>query len=168
MDDNRAITNRRNATHSTGPTSPEGRAVSRMNALRHGMTAVSLVLPDERAEDFVAFSSDLHAALAPSGALEEVLAERIVTTAWRLRRVLRVETGVYTWRMRNDGFGPLDVSVAFIQDGRRVFDKLARYESALERGLTSALHELQRLRAARGGREVAPPVVVDVLLPEGA
>jgi hypothetical protein len=58
------------------------------------------------------------------------------------------------------------VGLAFIRDGNgaNAFGKLARYESTLERGLTSALHELQRLQAARGGREVAPPVVVDVNL----
>jgi hypothetical protein len=58
------------------------------------------------------------------------------------------------------------LGLAFIRDanGADAFGKLARYETALERGLTSALHELQRLQAARGGRDVAPPEVVDVAL----
>lgn len=167
--EDRATVNRRNALQSTGPTTPEGRAVSRMNALRHGLTAESILLPDERAEDFVAFAEDLRTDLDPVGAMEEVLAERIVAAAWRLRRVLRVEAGVYSWELKDDPFGAprgTDVGLAFIRDGNgaNAFGKLARYESTLERGLTSALHELQRLQAARGGREVAPPVVVDVNL----
>lgn len=40
--EDRATVNRRNALQSTGPTTPEGRAVSRMNALRHGLTAESV------------------------------------------------------------------------------------------------------------------------------
>lgn len=170
--EDRATVNRRNALKSTGPTTPEGRAVSRMNALRHGLTAKSVLLPDERAEDFVAFAEDLHADLDPVGALEEVLAERIVAAAWRLRRVLRVEAGVYSLELKDDPDDPfgappgMNVGLAFIRDGNgaNAFGKLARYESALERGLTSALHELQRLQAARAGREVAPPVAVDVNL----
>jgi hypothetical protein len=165
----RAAVNRRNALQSTGPTTPEGRAVSRMNALRHGLTAKSVLLPDERAEDFVAFAENLRTDLDPVGAMEEVLAERIVAAAWRLRRVLRVEASLYSRALEDDPFGVprgSDVGLAFIRDGNgaNAFGKLARYESTLERGLTSALHELQRLQAARGGREVAPPVVVDVNL----
>lgn len=46
--------------------------------------------------------------------------------------------------------------------GSRVLDKVSRYESHLERGLYKALHELQRLQAARGGRYVPPPVALDM------
>ena len=49
---------------------------------------------------------------------------------------------------------------------------LTRYETALERSLYGALHELQRLQAAcRSGADAPPPAVVDVEvrgLPEGA
>jgi hypothetical protein len=39
---------------------------------------------------------------------------------------------------------------------------LSRYEVTLERGLYKALHELQRLQAARDGHAVPLPEVVDV------
>jgi hypothetical protein len=42
------------------------------------------------------------------------------------------------------------------------FGKLARYETTLERSLFRALHELQRLQAARQGRPVPLPQAVDV------
>ena len=44
--------NRRNAEKSTGPKTPHGKARSRRNALWHGVTAETLVLPDETAEMF--------------------------------------------------------------------------------------------------------------------
>jgi hypothetical protein len=53
----------------------------------------------------------------------------------------------------------------FIRDaeGANAFSKLSRYETAIERGLYRALHELQRLQAARrAGGDVAPPAAVDV------
>jgi hypothetical protein len=48
-------------------------------------------------------------------------------------------------------------------DSANAFSKLSRYETAIERGLYKALHEFQRLQAARGGAgSVPPPVAVDV------
>jgi hypothetical protein len=55
--------------------------------------------------------------------------------------------------------------LAFIQDGNtaNAFSKLSRYEAAIERSLYKALHELQRLQAARRAEgDVLPPVAVDV------
>ena len=53
----------------------------------------------------------------------------------------------------------------FIRDAERVnaFSKLSRYETAIERSLYKALHELQRLQAGRNTEgNIPPPAVVDV------
>lgn len=167
----RTTANRHNALLSTGPTTPQGKAVSRLNALRHGLTAEAILLPDERRKNFQAFYEDLHAGLDPVGSMEEILAERIVTTAWRLRRVLRVEAGIFGKELVGDMLDDTapTLGLAFIRDanGADALGKLIRYESALERGLASALHELQRLQAHRGGREIMPPVMVDVNVATG-
>ena len=48
-------------------------------------------------------------------------------------------------------------------DGANAFSKLSRYETAIERSLYKALHELQRLQAARrAGGSAPPPAVIDV------
>ena len=44
--------NRRNAQFSTGPRTPEGRAAVAHNALRHGLTSQTAVLPNEDPEEF--------------------------------------------------------------------------------------------------------------------
>jgi hypothetical protein len=65
------------------------------------------------------------------------------------------------------------LGLAFIRDANsaNAFSKLSRYETTMERGLYKALHELQRLQAARAaGGGVPPPVAVDVDvsgIPEG-
>ena len=53
---------------------------------------------------------------------------------------------------------------AFVSDsaGANAFSKLARYETTIERGLFRAMHELERLQAARAGQSVSAPVVGDV------
>lgn len=169
----RAEANRRNARRSTGPRTTAGKARSAVNATRHGLLSRETLLPDESAADFAAFRARMLAALAPEGELEELLADRVVSGAWRLRRFVAVEGAVFegsrkTWKGEERGLGHAFVSSAVNGD---VFSKLTRYEAALERGLFRALHELQRLQAARAGERVPLPVAVDVELsgaPEGS
>jgi hypothetical protein len=79
---------------SRGPKTPEGKARSAQNALKHGMRAQQcIVLPGERAAAFAAFEAALLADLAPQGALQTVLAQRIVAASWRLARAERLAAG---------------------------------------------------------------------------
>jgi hypothetical protein len=87
--------NRRNATRSTGPKSSEGKERVRLNALKHGLLAKDVVLPGEDAESFRVLSDRMFEDLEPEGELEAVLVGRIVAGLWRLRRLQRVEAGVY-------------------------------------------------------------------------
>jgi len=87
--------NRLNAQRSTGPRTADGKARVALNALKHGLTGEQAVLPNENREDFDAFQNDLMSELNPHGALEGTLAERIVIDAWRLRRVVLLESAFY-------------------------------------------------------------------------
>ncbi len=76
-----------------GPRSAEGKEIVRFNAVVHGMTSQSPFLPGlEREEDWRAHIEGFRASLAPEGALEEFLVERIATAAWKLWRISRFET----------------------------------------------------------------------------
>ena len=89
--------NRRNALESTGPRTPEGRTKVRWNALRHGLLAQEAVIPSgpgqEDDSELEHLLKALRDDLQPSGALEEILVEKIAVCYWRLRRVLRAENG---------------------------------------------------------------------------
>src|SRR5215210_5332984 len=90
--------NRRNAQRSTGPRTSEGKTISSMNAVRHGLLSRQISLPDEDPEVFAEFLESISGKLAPAGPLEEVLVGRITVTAWRLRRAVRLESGVIAHR----------------------------------------------------------------------
>jgi hypothetical protein len=157
--------NRRNARKSTGPKTPEGKATISRNALKHGLLSRQSLLPDEDEGTLAQLREHLHSQLQPVGELESLLVERIVAATWRLRRVLAVEAGIY--KKQRVGFlgEELGLGGAFIQDanGANAFSKLSRYETTIERGLYKALHELQRLQAARRAEaNVVPPLAVDV------
>lgn len=90
--------NRRNAAKSTGPRTPEGKAKSSRNALKHGLLAREVVISDgdgaENASEFEALMDRLENHFQPVGALEELLVERVGVSIWRLRRAQRFEVGV--------------------------------------------------------------------------
>jgi hypothetical protein len=157
-------TNRQNAQKSTGPKTSEGKAVVALNAMKHGLLSRQVRLPDEDEAALVELGKRLRAHLQPVGELEVLLVDRMVTAAWRLRRVLAIETSLFeTYRL--DGMRPgKPVSlgdVVLLDHGDRL-TRVLRYETTIERGLYKALHELQRLQAARAGMPVPPPAAADV------
>ena len=87
--------NQANALHSTGPKTPEGKAVVRFNALRHGLLGRDIVLAGEDADAFEDLLNQVRAHLSPVGPIEEQLADRVVNFMWRLGRLARAETALF-------------------------------------------------------------------------
>ena len=86
--------NRQNALRSSGPRTPEGKAASSKNSTKHGIASNSPVVPAfESQADWEAHLSRFLNAMAPRGALETELAHDVAFLTWRLRRVIRYETG---------------------------------------------------------------------------
>ena len=87
--------NRRNALKSTGPTTPEGKEHSRCNALRHGLTAETVIATLEDAKDYQAFEATVIADYDAESAVERELVLRLASLLWRLRRATGVETAIF-------------------------------------------------------------------------
>ena len=91
--------NRRNALKSTGPKTPQGKAAIRLNANKHGLRSQEVLLPGEDEEALNELDENLRAELQPVGELENLLVEGIVAAHWRLRRLRRVEAGIFAWEL---------------------------------------------------------------------
>src|SRR5215207_989284 len=91
--------NRRNALKSSGPRTPEGKATARLNATTHGLLSQEILLPGEDEEALKELAERLRAELQPVGEMENLLVERIIDATWRLRRLSRVEAGIFTWEL---------------------------------------------------------------------
>jgi hypothetical protein len=87
--------NRRNASKSTGPTTEEGKQRSRGNALRHGLTAETVLGALEDAEDYKEFEAAITADYDAKSAVERELVLRLASLLWRLRRATTIETGLF-------------------------------------------------------------------------
>src|SRR5207245_11749629 len=86
--------NRRNALKSTGPTSANGKHVSRRNALRHGFTAETVIEPLENPEEYRTFEAAILSEYLPQTPIEQELVRRLASLFWRLRRATSIETGL--------------------------------------------------------------------------
>jgi hypothetical protein len=89
-------TNRGQSSHlSTGPVTEEGKKRSRQNALRHGLTAETVIGALEDAEDYAAFEMAVTADYDAQSAVERELVLRLASLLWRLRRATAIESGLF-------------------------------------------------------------------------
>jgi hypothetical protein len=87
--------NRRNALKSTGPKTAAGKEISRRNAVRHGLTAETVISALEDVEDYRAFEAAITADYDAQSAVERELVLRLASILWRLRRATTMETGLF-------------------------------------------------------------------------
>jgi hypothetical protein len=87
--------NRRNALKSTGPQTEAGKQASRCNAVRHGLTAETVIGMLEDAEDYRQFEAAVIADYDAQSAVERELVLRLASLLWRLRRATAMETGLF-------------------------------------------------------------------------
>jgi len=156
----RIAANRRNSRFSTGPRSLEGKAVSSVNAVRHGILSRQPLLADEDPAEYELLNRRLVEAYSPVGAAEELHLDEVVGLAWRLRRAQRVEVALFSIGM------PRAVAQALLQAGEddasigaafssqaSAFGLLSRYETSLVSRLHRALAHLERLQSEREADE---------------
>jgi len=171
------IANRLNSLKSTGPRTTDGKTAVSQNAVKHGLLAEQDVITSESEADFDLYRRQLLDELNPASPMESMLAERIVTLSWRLKRAGRFQNqaiDVLNSNQTNDPLKKLTQSLIFkslnqsqpipstsdnhLALGRlavkdfgndRVLDRLLMYERRIEHSLYKTILEFQRLNIAR-------------------
>jgi hypothetical protein len=160
----RAEASRKNGARSRGPKTPEGKARSAQNALKHGFRAQRyVVLPDEDAAAFQVLEAALMEELAPQGVLQTVLARRVVAAAWRLERAEWLEGELFAENHFEGG----GLGLALIRDCRRsrAFDTLVRYRGGTLAEFWRALRTLKALQAERAAQSMPAPARPAIVAP---
>jgi hypothetical protein len=181
--------NRANAKNSTGPRSEPGKARSRHNSRKHGLTAKTLIIVGEDADDFDQLRAELMDEHEPQSALECELVERLAGILWRLRRVPFFEATILDARHADVWVSPREreqqdgedeeaadwrASVHFgnalIDDARYsdALGKLARHDAMLMNAFTKTLQTLLLLQENRGIPRGEPVILEAVALPAAA
>jgi len=167
--------NRRNSQNSTGPRTAEGKERARGNAVRHGLTAETVIGVLENPEDYKAFELAVASDFDVQTAVERELVLRLACLLWRLRRALAIETGLLQIQEdhshnpaghcravplfnADDGLGNaqrrsnetnIDLARRFLQAANAdcgTLDRLSRYETTLWRQAWQVLFILEALR----------------------
>jgi hypothetical protein len=173
--------NRRNALRSTGPKTEEGKKRSRRNAIRHGLTAETVIEVLEDPEDYKAFELSVTSDFdAPTG-VERELVLRLASLLWRLRRAISVETGLMQIQSEilrevrqisssepqvesaqsaeifNAEIARCFLRLANLDNG--AFDRLSRYETALWRQVGQLLFTINSYQRDRNQQRHAHPAL---------
>ena len=148
-----------NGAKSRGPKTPEGKAISSMNALRHGMTAQAILLTNEDPEAYTKLAAAYYEKFQPADDVERDLVDEMVIAKWRQRRDWSNEAALFDLEMDRQTkkidaqFEKIDhacrYALAFraLADESKSIQLLTRYETAHRRSYYKALTTLLQLRA---------------------
>jgi hypothetical protein len=134
-------TARINGARSQGPVTLEGKAASSQNSLRHGLTSKQVVLPGEDADEFARHRASYLQIYRPRGEAETHLVETIAAAAWRLNRIMRIETAM----LSDENADPF-----------KTLGLIVRYENQLNRTQDLAIKRLEALQHNRPARRNEP------------
>ena len=158
----------RNGALAAGTKSPEGIEKSSMNALRHGLTAKSLVLATESQDQFDELLKNYVEFYIPANTIELDLVHDMVTARWRLARTRSIETVTLDRRIvereANKSSCDLDVprtarvavAVSYLANSGRSLDLLLRYETTYNRAFDRAQKALEKMQKTRHAETATP------------
>jgi len=139
--DPRTRANRANAKHSTGPRTEPGKQRSSLNALRHGLTARTTVLPGEDPEAYQRHIRQFFDEYAPATPTETQLVHEIAATAWRLNRIPLLESELFSQNPDHQTLIPMLAT-------------LGLHGARLSRRFEKALDQLRAIQDERRRREL--------------
>jgi hypothetical protein len=173
--------NRRNALKSTGPRTEIGKRTVAKNAVKHGFFSKWLLITHPDGKEDPTEYQKLYAALRehyqPLDVVEELLVEQIASWSWRLRRLLRYESGQIARALAEHSHQIKQLSeedsmeqelpalsspeIDAITDHlflppTEELDKLLRYEAMINKHLNHAIAQLETLQRRRNGDSLAP------------
>lgn len=170
MDDNKQLEANQENAKLGGVKTPEGKAVSKFNAVIHGILRNSIT--DYEQEFYSNILEDLQDEYQPQGVIEQMLIERIAICYLKLFRVQKAETEFMKSKLKPK---VMDYDISFgkvIEDGyepkitdahvERLSNVYSRYETTIENRLFRAIHELERAQKIRRGEKVLQPLAVDI------
>jgi len=173
-------TSRANGAKSRGPATPEGRAKSSRNSLRHGLSAKSILLPAESHEQFQLLLDAHIQQFQPANPVEMDLVEAMALSRWRLRRIWAIETSLLSNELTRRA-EDIDEELTETTDEDRlawVFQRLAdggptlallaRYEGNLNRAFDRAFKQLNILQSQRQNEPTPVPPSQRESFPRGA
>jgi len=144
------------SNRSTGPTTQAGKDRSKLNALRHGLSGQTVLMPWEDREAYQTHCASFLKTLAPVGDIETQASQGIADDQWRLNRARAVDTNMFALGHfdypAETGHPQIDaalITARVFRDNSKVFVNLSLYEQRINRSLEKNFDRLQTLQATR-------------------
>jgi hypothetical protein len=154
--------NRANALKSTGPRTPEGKAASRFNALKHGLDAESVIIPGENSADYDALVRDYQSEFSPESPSEAFHVETMIRADWNKRRLVRMESELYATVLEESGQASLVKAILSGSPAAKLLTRVQRQIAAFERAWYRAHKALTDARqAAEAAQQAAFETFLD-------
>ena len=147
----RTANKRANSLHSTGPRTDSGKQRSSLNALRHGLTAASAVLPSEDPAAYDAHRRGFFDEYHPATPTETQLVQELADTSWRLNRIPVLEAALLD-RAANPAIEQAAISFDIV-DAHRALATLGLHYQRLSRQFQKSLDKLREIQADRAERQ---------------
>jgi hypothetical protein len=147
----RAAINRANSRHSTGPRTDSGKQRSSLNALRHGLTTASAVLPSEDQAAFDAHRRGFFDEYKPATPTETQLVQELADSSWRLNRIPLLEAELLS-RAANPPTEQAAIDFDIV-DAHRALATLGLHYQRLSRQFQKTLGTLRDIQADRAERQ---------------
>jgi len=147
----RAAVNRANAQHSTGPRTEAGKQRSSLNAIRHGLTGQTVVLPSEDPAAYESHRRQFFAEYQPATPTESQLVQELIDTSWRLNRIPLLEADLLA-RAANPPSEQARIDFDIV-DAHRLIAGINLQGTRLSRQFQKALDKLRQIQAERQDRE---------------
>jgi hypothetical protein len=170
------LANRLNAEKSTGPRTEEGKAVASQNAVKHGLSARQDIISTEDRDQFEIHHRQMLDDLAPVGPLELVLADRIVSLSWRLKRAERIQNEAFDYLLAkgsrkkageftesagdSEDHADLEFGQAIVTDfaNERALERLMIYERRIESSVYRTISQLRTQQIMRESESNVRPM----------
>jgi len=165
MTSSRAEASRINGAKSRGPKTEDGLRSVSLNAIKHGLTAKTVVLPNESEEEYEAELRDYLHHFAPANKPEADLVRQLASAHWRLSRYTGIETGLLDIEMEKrrkyvdgawkniDERGRLALAFESLAGAHSPLALLNRYEARLHHEYQRILKALLQMQACRTAAE---------------
>ncbi len=151
-----------NAQKSTGPNTKNGKSRSKLNAVKHGLSAQTVLLPNEDALAYKELCQKYRVHYRPADFAEETVVQQIADTAWRLGRCFALSENVFSvGHITGDGnilMGDPLLHAAVtaprvLRNNVPSLEAVSRATSRLDRTLKSAMEHLAAMQRDRRARE---------------
>jgi hypothetical protein len=133
--------NQSNAQHSTGPKTPQGKAIAARNNFRHGFTGEFTVLPWEKQDEFDLLIDALRNEHKPSGLTERILIDKMAQALWLTKRAVMLQHVTFNHELPTC-------------DDEKQLALYLRYQTTNERIFSKCLNEFLKLKAAKRKAEI--------------